>query len=47
MEAHKFKPGDRIANGIVEKTVLALYADHYLTDVGRVDYKNEDNWYKV
>ena len=47
MAAHKFKVGDRISNGIVEKTVIAWYGNHYLTDVGRVDYKDEDNWNKV
>ena len=47
MAAHKFKPGDRITNGIVEKTVIAWNGNHYLTDCGRVDYENENNWHKV
>ena len=47
MAAHKFKAGDSITNGIVTKTVLELKDDHYLTNCGRVDFSNEQNWKKI
>ena len=44
MSNRKFKPDDTVTNGIVEKTIIALYGDHYLTNYGKIMFQNEDKW---